>query len=367
MHDVARILVVDDDALVRELLAEALTPLAAEVVEAGNVEEAEARIAQEPPDLILLDVGLPRLSGYEFCRRLRAADATATVPVVMVTGLCGPEQHLLALEAGATDFIAKPFGLHEVYVRARNLLALHRTQRQLNKLLEAEALKTRRQRARIEKYLAPSIVSRILDVGERQAESALGDTFRCHAVVLFADLRGYTGLAETLEPATLVSMLNVFFETVVSIAHRHEGTTISMAGDCLMVAFGVPHKQHHPVQRAIATALQSLERFAVEVDEWQARHGVHVGMGIGISEGEVVAGNIGAHDYMNFTLVGDVVNVAARLTARARAGEILMTANVGPSALSYCERIIVLPEVHLKGKSGPVSVWCVPAAARLEP
>lgn len=359
------VLIVDDDASIRRLIGRALAPLATRIVEASDVVEAQERVRRVSPDLIMLDVGLPSSSGHDLCKWLRLQDATAAVPIIMVTGRSGHDEHLRALEFGATDFISKPFRAQELAVRARNLLSLHLTQRRLRELqLQAAENHAKEQRSRFERYLAPSIVSRILDSGRAVEVHPLHDSFVCDAVVMFADLRGYTSLAERLSPSALVSMLNDFFEILVNVAHRHEGTTISMAGDCLMVAFGVPYEQADANSRALSFAVESRELFNAEMASWRMRCGANIGMGIGIAKGNVVAGNIGASEYMNFTVVGDVVNVAARLTARARAGEILLTPNLGQVARDFSNSLVLLPNVQLKGKAMCLDVWCLPAAKR---
>ncbi|MGE3773529.1 MAG: adenylate/guanylate cyclase domain-containing protein, partial [Gammaproteobacteria bacterium] len=186
----------------------------------------------------------------------------------------------------------------------------------------------------------------------------------CDAVVMFADLRGYTSLSEALPPRRVVTLLNEFFALLVDTAHRHEGTTISMAGDCLMIAFGVPFAQPDAADRAVATALACRQAFAHGAARWSREHGVEVGLGIGINGGEVIAGNVGAPAYMSYTLIGDVVNVAARLTARARDGEILMTEAIGCRLDIAVPALSTLHDVQLKGRSAAIDVLCATAPQR---
>lgn len=361
----ARVLVVDDEPLLRLLIARCLEDDAIAIDEAATVTEALSLLRGDPPDLMLVDVNLPGVAGHELCRLVRRQPLLAGIPIIVMTGRSGANEHLDALEAGATDFIAKPFRPHELLVRVRNLLSLQAMQRELRRCqLAAEMQRVKELRQGFERYLAPAIVTRLLDDPAGRRRNLLEDSVVCDAVVMFADLRGYTSLSETLPPRRVVTVLNEFFALLVDTAHRHEGTTISMAGDCLMIAFGVPFAQDDAAARAVTTALACRQAFAREAARWRQEHGVEIGLGIGINGGEVIAGNVGAPAYMNYTLIGDVVNVAARLTARARDGEILMTRTIGRRIDFEVPALQTLNGVQLKGRSAAIDVLCATAPQR---
>jgi class 3 adenylate cyclase len=200
----------------------------------------------------------------------------------------------------------------------------------------------------------------------RMAEPA-GYT-RVHGAVMFADMRGFTRISERLSPAQVVPLLNEYFELLTSIAVGHGGTVFNMAGDGLMVGFGVPNGEADAARRAFETAREMLARFSDLAADWKKRLDVDTGLGIGINAGEVIAGNVGSHNFMSYTIVGDTVNVASRLSQRARAGEALMSSAVhrslGPDTGHVPTRS--LPALQLRGRAAPVAIFCLPASERLE-
>ena len=185
---------------------------------------------------------------------------------------------------------------------------------------------------------------------------------RVRAVVLFADLRGFSSISEQLEAPRMVPLLNEFFSLLTEITFRHDGTVFHMAGDCLMLGFGVPLEQPDSPQRAVCAAQEMLSGFAALAGSWKERYQVEAGLGIGINEGDVVAGNIGSSAYMNYTIIGDTVNIAARLCQRARAGEILFSSTLKRSLDERGMDIgaTALPPLQLRGRSNPIDIYCVP-------
>jgi adenylate cyclase len=216
------------------------------------------------------------------------------------------------------------------------------------------------------RYVSPRVADKILE------DSQLRDTLlapaeaRAHVVVLFADLRGFTSISEQLEPQRVVPLLNEYFSLLTEITFRYEGTVFHMAGDCLMLAFGVPLEQPDSAQRAVRAAREMLTRFGELSRSWKARYHVDAGLGIGINEGEVVAGNIGSSSYMSYTIIGDTVNIAARLCQRARAGEMLFSSTLKRSLDAHGLDVgaTALPPLQLRGRSHPIDIYCVPLATR---
>jgi adenylate cyclase len=218
------------------------------------------------------------------------------------------------------------------------------------------------------RYVSPRVADKIL------ADSQLRDTLlstadaRAHVVVVFADLRGFTAIAEQLEPQSVVPLLNEYFSLLTDITFRYEGTVFHMAGDCLMLAFGVPLEQPDSAQRAVRAAREMLAGFRELARSWKERYGIEAGLGIGINEGDVVAGNVGSSAYMSYTIVGDTVNVAARLCQRARAGEMLFSRALKQSLDAHGVDIgaTPLPPLQLRGRSNPIDIYCVPLETRLQ-
>jgi adenylate cyclase len=221
------------------------------------------------------------------------------------------------------------------------------------------------------RYVSPRVADKILEDTELRNElltPAAPVDMRAHAVVLFADLRGFTSIAEQLDAQHIVPLLNEFFSLLTEITFKYEGTVFHMAGDCLMLGFGVPHEQPDSPQRAVSAAREMLARFAELSHAWRERYRIEAGLGIGINEGDVVAGNIGSSAYMNYTIIGDTVNIAARLCQRARAGEMLFSSALKRSLDSQGLDIgaTPLPPLQLRGRSHPIDIFCVPLSSRIQ-
>lgn len=191
---------------------------------------------------------------------------------------------------------------------------------------------------------------------------------RAEAVVLFADLRGFTAMAEQLPPDVVVRLLNELFALLADAAVRHDGRIFHLAGDCRMVGFGVLEDSTSAASRAAQAARAMLDGFAPLATRWQRDHGIEAGLGIGIHQGEVVAGQVGAAIYHSYTLVGDTVNIASRLCARARAGEMLFSQRfkVSLDACGVQVETLALPALQLRGRRNPIDIFCVPLAERLQ-
>jgi adenylate cyclase len=218
------------------------------------------------------------------------------------------------------------------------------------------------------RYVSPRLADKILE--EAHLTDALGgsDDVRTHAVVLFADLRGFTSLSEQLAPHEVVPLLNEYFALLTEITFRHEGTVFNMAGDGLMLGFGVPLEQLDSTHRAVSAGQEMLERFGAMARSWRNRYGIEAGLGIGINEGDVVAGNIGSAAYMSYTIIGDTVNIAARLCQRARAGEMLFSRAVMQSLAARGIKVGATPlqPMQLRGRTNPIELYCVPTPSRVQ-
>ena len=222
------------------------------------------------------------------------------------------------------------------------------------------------------RYVSPRVADKILqDTELRDTLLAPAETTteaRAHAVVLFADLRGFTSISEQLDPQAVVPLLNEYFSLLTEITFKYDGTVFHMAGDCLMLGFGVPHEQHDSAQRAVSAAREMLASFAELSRSWRERYQVEAGLGIGINEGDVVAGNVGSSAYMSYTIIGDTVNIAARLCQRARAGEMLFSSSLKRSLDAHGLDVgaTALPPLQLRGRSSPIDIFCVPLATRIQ-
>jgi adenylate cyclase len=354
-----RVLVVDDDPDMAGFLARLLKQQGMQADIAANGAAALAMITATPPDLVLLDVQMPGPDGFDICRRLKANEATALLPVVLVTALEDQDSRVRGIEAGADDFLSKPVRREELLARVKTLRRLHETRKELEgRRLAAEIQHKEDIRKAFTRYISPRLAERVLNESRGSEDVFRNLSDRAAVVVLFADLRGFTRLSETVPVSSIVPMLNEFFTVLTAAAHENEGTVISMAGDSLLVGFNVPVPQPDATGRAVQTARAMIQHFAPVAARWQAEHGLATGIGVGIESGEVVVGNVGAPSFMSYTIIGDPVNVAARLMQTAAANEILIGPNASLSlhALLGGSMPLERREVALKGKAEPVAV-----------
>jgi adenylate cyclase len=192
--------------------------------------------------------------------------------------------------------------------------------------------------------------------------------------VLFADLRGYTGMAERLPATRVIPLLDEFCRTLSIATETYGGTVFHMAGDGMMAGFGVDDERGNGAREALAAGHAMLEDFALIAARWRGELSIEAGIGVGLHLGEVAVGVLGPPRHRATTLVGDTVNVAARLCSRARAGEVLFSCTVaaalerdavtGAAAVGTTP-FLQLPQFSLRGRRGPIDIWCVPAAERL--
>lgn len=198
---------------------------------------------------------------------------------------------------------------------------------------------------------------------------------RVQGAVMFADMRGFTGIAERLSPDAVMPLLNEYFTVLTDITDDHRGTVYHMAGDGLMAGFGVPPGEDAPAahedasERAVGAARAMLTSFGEIARRWKRVLDIDTGVGIGINAGEVIAGNVGSAAHRSYTLIGDTVNVASRLSQRARAGEALFSRVVKRSLEARGRHdvpALALPSLQLRGRAMPVEIWCIPAEDRVD-
>lgn len=335
----ARVLVVDDQPQNIRLLDAILASRGYDVRTASSGEEALRSIAEDDVDLVLLDIVMPGMDGYEVCRRIREQADTAYLPVVMVTA-SGDEQKVKALEAGADDFLTKPVNQNELLARVASLARIKRYQdtikrqadeltawnRELETRVDAQVAQIDRM-GRLRRFLSPQLAELIVDSGD---ESFL-ESHRREIVVVFCDLRGFTPFAEASEPEEVMGVLQEYHEALGDLIFRFEGTLERFAGDGLMVFFNDPVRCDDGPLRAIRMSLAMRTRVRGLAESW-ARQGHDLALGIGIAQGYATLGKIGFDGRFDYAAIGSVTNLAARLCADADAWQILVTERVYSAA-----------------------------------
>jgi adenylate cyclase len=334
-----RILAVDDLPTNLEILRVRLEAQGYEVITAVDGEDALARARELEPDLILLDIMMPKLDGISVLKQLKQ-DADRFVPVILVTAKADTRDVVNGLEAGADEYLTKPFEQAALVARVRSLLRmkeLHDTVQlqtvQLKEQTEQLSSWNRLLEERVEKQLAEieriSRLQRFLppQVAQMIAESETHDSLlashRRDVTVVFCDLRGFTAFTDTSEPEEVMTVLRQYHESLGELIFRYEGTLERFRGDGIMIVFNDPIPFPDHAERAVRMALDMRERVEQLAAAWR-RQGHELGLGIGIATGYATLGQIGFEQRREYTVIGSVANLASRLCDEARPGQIVI-------------------------------------------
>jgi class 3 adenylate cyclase len=362
----ARILVVDDTPENVLLLSAVLESKGYEVVTASSGVQALQLVASDRPDLVLLDVVMPQMSGYEVCRKIRENPATGVLPVVMVTALDPGEERIKGLEAGADDFLTKPINQPELLARVRSLLRIKHLYDTVDDLARQLAETNRTLEARVTEQVAQlERLSRLkrffaADLAELIVAGDADDPLKSHRreiTVVFLDLRGFTAFAETAEPEEVMNVLREYHAEAGRVILAHEGTLERFTGDGMMIFFNDPVPVPNPAERAVRMAVEIRDRVGELTAKWQ-KLGYELSIGVGIAQGYATLGAIGFEGRLDYGAIGTVTNLAARLCGEAKPGEILISRRL----MSTLERLIetaAVGEVTLKGFTKPVTAFNV--------
>jgi adenylate cyclase len=366
MHDPPRILIVDDNETNRCLLATRLGAEGYETTEAENGERALAVAREVAPDVVLLDVMMPKIDGFEVCRRLKGDFTLGFVPIIMVTARTDSKDVVTGLNAGADEYLTKPIDHAALVARVRSMLRI----KELHDRVETQAAelaswnRTLEQRVveqlaqiervtRLKRFLSPQIAELILSSSPYDALAS----HRRQVTVVFCDLRGFTAFAEIAEPEDVMAVMQEYHATLGSLIHEFEGTLERFVGDGIMVIFGDPIPCPDPCARAVQMAVAMRGRLSELSSKWRReRH--ELGFGVGIAYGYATLGAIGFEGRSDYSAIGTVVNLAARLCAEARDGQILIDGKVR-AALDGRATAEPVGEVTLKGLHRPIEAFNV--------
>ncbi len=362
MKTPAKILVVDDEPKNVKLLADLLTFKGYSAVTASSGREALAKVEAEQPDLVLLDVVMPEMSGYEVCRKIRENPATEILPVVMVTALDPTEERTKGLDSGADDFLTKPINQAELLARVRSLLRIKELYGTIqaqaaqlsewNKTLEhqvQEQVAQLERLGRLKRFFSPQLAELIVAGG---AEDPLR-THRQEVTVVFLDLRGFTAFAETTEPEEVMAVLRDYHAEMGKLILEHEGTLERFTGDGMMIFFNDPVPVPNPAEQAIRMSMAMREKVGDLIVKWR-KLGYELDIGVGIGQGYATIGAIGFEGRWDYGAIGTVTNLASRLCGEAKAGQILVSQRL----LGTVEELIEVEpvgELALKGLQRPVT------------
>lgn len=366
MHIPPRILVVDDNANNVEILRMRLEAHGYEVVTATDGEEGLAAVQDLLPDLILLDIMMPKLDGIEVCRRLRADPALPFVPIILVTAKADSKDVVAGLEAGGDEYLTKPVDQAALVGRVKSMLRIKALQdtvheqalqlQESNRTLEsrvAEQVTELERLGRLKRFFSPQLADLIVS---GDADDPL-KSHRREVTVIFLDLRGFTAFAETSEPEEIMGVLREYHAEMGRMILAHEGTLERFAGDGMMVFFNDPVPVPDPAARAVRMVLEMRDRLAELTTKWRKR-GFDLGFGAGIAQGFATIGAVGFEGRWDYGAIGTVTNLAARLCSEAKPGQILISQKVCASVETFAE-FAPVGELQLKGFLKPVPAFNV--------
>ena len=367
----AKLLVVDDDEANRDMLSRRLERLGYQVALAENGREALDQIAEEPFDLILLDIVMPELDGYAVLLRLKADEARRHIPVIVLSASDELDTAVRCIELGAEDYLPKPIDavllrarigacLEKKYLHDQELRHLETIERMAAEL--AEWNRTLEQRVaeqtaqldrvgRLKRFLPSRLAETIVATGDE----TLLESHRRWISIVFCDLRGFTPFSETAEPEEVMDVLAEYHKAMGQLISEHEGTVEHFAGDGLMVVFNDPFEVSDPEVRAVRMAVQMRDRMGQLCRTW-LRRDHELGFGVGITYGLATLGQIGYEGRLHYAAIGSIVNLAARLCGEAKDGQILASRRVG-LAVEEIAAVNPIGSLTLKGVRDPVPAY----------
>ena len=344
MSGAGKILAVDDTPENLRLIDALLTSQGYAVVTAASGPAALGLLQTERPDLLLVDLVMPDMNGYEVTKAVRADPDWRHVPIIMITASGGADL-VRSLEAGADDFVAKPFDKNELLARVKSLLRV-----------KSYYDTVQRQRQELSRFFSPAIADLITsDEGKRMLEG-----HRRAVTVVFCDFRGFTQFSETAEPEEVLGVLRAYHHAMGELITEHGGTLEHFEGDGMMVFFNDPIEMPGHETRAVRMALAMRDRFAELAAGWKKR-GYDLGLGFGASVGYATLGRIGYEGRYDYAAIGNVTILASRLSGRAEAGQILVSQRLNAAIEDHIDTQPI-GELELKGMSRAVPAFSVTRA-----
>lgn len=298
------VMIVDDEEHNRTLLRDPLEAQGYKIIEVENGIRALQKVVEDIPDVILLDLMMPKMDGFEVCRRLKKYSKAAHVPILVLTALSDRKERLMGIEAGANDFLTKPVDIQDVVLRVNNAIYTKR----LHDLLQIEREKSER----LLRNMLPDVIAERMKAGELNIAEHHAD-----ATLLVADLVGFTALTASIDPVQIVNLLNEIFSAFDVLAEKRGLEKIKMIGDAYMVAGGI-HSRNSDHAEAIAELAFDFQN---QVERFNEQYGTTFRIRIGIHTGPLVGGVIGRKGFA-YDVWGETVNTVCRLESTGKAGKI---------------------------------------------
>jgi class 3 adenylate cyclase len=363
MQNPPRILIVDDNETNRDILRARLGQQGYELIEAGDGEEALSMARHHHPDLILLDVMMPKIDGIEVCRQLKSDTDLPFMPIVLVTAKADSKDVVAGLDAGADEYLTKPVDQAALVARVKSMLRVKELtdkvsaqaadlatwNRTLEERVEQQLTQIERM-DRLKRFLPPQVAELVVSSGDDRVL----DSHRRDVTVVFCDLRGFTAFSETAEPEEVMNTLREYHEAVGAIIHKFQGTIEHFAGDGVMVVLNDPLPCPDPCVQAVRMAAEMRAAVGELAAKWR-RHGFDLGFGVGIAYGYATLGRVGFEGRFDYAAIGSVPNLASRLCDEAKDGQILIDGKVH-AAVEAIAQLEPLEVLKLKGFQRPIMV-----------
>jgi len=373
MRDPARILIVDDSPTNIDILAKRLSAHGYEILTAGDGEEGLAVAREQQPDLILLDIMMPKMDGIEVCQHVKGDASLPFIPIILVTARSDSKDVVAGLEAGAEEYLIKPVDQRALVARVKSMLRikeLHdKSQEQaarlkaqaselvdLNQGLEqrvAEQLTELEHVSQLKRFFSPQLAELIVSSGDDEFMKS----HRQEITVVFCDLRNFTEFSSTAEPEEQLRVLREYHNAVGSLIFRFEATLEHFAGDGLMAFLNDPVPCPDHAARAIEMAIAMRGEVGELRKKWEKR-GFELGFGVGIALGYATLGQVGFEGQFHYMAIGSVANLASRLCDQAKDGQILITQRVYADVEDMAE-VEPVGELTFKGFHKPVPAYQV--------
>ena len=356
-----KILIVDDEPFNLDLLEQELGDYDYAIERASDGVEALEKTQSFAPDVILLDYMMPRMNGLEVVKQLRATPEHQGIPVILLTAKATQEDKVAGLDAGADDYVTKPFDSFELLARVRAMMRLkemHDTLAEWNRTL-AETVRKQvselERMARLKRYLSPQIAETILG-----QDDELFRTHRREITIVFLDLRGFTAFSDSAEPEEVMEFLRHYHAEMGQLVFKFEGTLERFMGDGIVIIFNDPIPCEDHAQHATLMALEMRDRVKELRGAW-LKKGYNLDLGVGIAAGYATLGTMGFEGRMDYGTVGNLPNLAARLCAEAKGGQIL-TDQKTMSRLEHAFEAEPIEQLSLKGIARPVLAYNILSA-----